>query len=200
MQMKTVLITGTDSANKAESLSIVNSIALPKSAESFNFTLVHNQAQGKQVILSVLAILFLVFRLGVTCFVILAIATSELRDKAQITCIRAEYEEHSAVILPNTILKNIFHLIILLWLLLIHESDFLLQFQQNNTNLPSFLLWSQNWRSIDYLEYSEKVLFNVEETCFFLFLKSTLKLTRDAFMFYVWRFYSVFVTNALGHH
>lgn len=170
IQTKTVLITGTESANKAECLNTVNSIAVSKSTESFIFTLVHNQAQGKQVTLPLLAILFLDFRLGVTCFIILAIVISELRDKAQITCTRAEYEEHNAVFLPNTFLKNIFHLIILLWLLFILESDFLFQFQQNNTNLPSFLLWSQNWRSIDYLEYSEKVLFNIEEKCFLLFL------------------------------
>lgn len=113
IQMKTILITGIDHINKAGSLNNVNSTAVSKSAESFNFTLVHNQAQGKHVTLSVLAILFLDFRLGVTCFIILAIVTSELRDKAQITYTRAEYKEHSAVFLPNALLKNIFHLIIL---------------------------------------------------------------------------------------
>ena len=49
----------TDSANKAQGLDAVNGIAVSKSVELFNFTQVHNVAQGKQVTPSVLVLLVL---------------------------------------------------------------------------------------------------------------------------------------------
>lgn len=87
----------------------MNGIDVLKSLVSFNFTQVHNVAQGKQITLSVLVLLLLDSSdQDLAVFLSLAIVTSELGNcKANMCKVPIEKRKMQSF-LPNKLLKNIF--------------------------------------------------------------------------------------------